>query len=73
MDAEGRLEGDRVSFVSRGRERLIRQDCPSSDSRYAPDRFHGRIDRMRDTFRAVNNDGAFDIDEPYTFRRTSCE
>ena len=28
---------------------------------------------LREVFQSTNNDGAFDIDEPYTFRRVDCE
>lgn len=72
MDAVGRLDGNRMTFLSQ-RSRMIREDCPSSDARYAPDNFTGRVDPMRDVFESLNNDGAYDIDEPYTFRRVSCE
>jgi hypothetical protein len=72
MSAHGRVDGDDMTFVST-HARLVRQDCPRSDHSYAPDRFSGRVHALREVFDAVNNDGAFDIDEPYVFRRTSCE
>jgi hypothetical protein len=73
MTARGRLEGDQMTFGAT-RHRLVRQDCPSTaDTRYAPDHFRGTVHPMREVWDAVNNDGAFDIDEPYTFRRVSCE
>lgn len=72
MAAHGRIDGDDMTFVS-SHARLVRQDCPRSDHSYAPDRFSGTVHAMREVFDAVNNDGAFDIDEPYVFRRTSCE
>ena len=72
MSAHGRIDGDDMTFVST-HARLVRQDCPRSDHSYAPDRFSGRVHALREVFDAVNNDGAFDIDEPYVFRRTSCE
>ncbi len=72
MQARGSVEGESVTFVS-SHARLVRQDCPSSDHTYAPDRFTGTIRPLSETFQSRNNDGAFDIDEPYTFRRVSCE
>lgn len=72
MQARGSVNGTTVTFGSR-RATLVRRDCPSSDARYAPDNFTGTIRPLSETFESVNNDGAFDIDEPYTFRRVSCE
>ncbi len=73
MRARGRLTGDQLVFNSVGGARLVRQDCPRGDSRYAPDRFSGQLHALREVYESTNNDGAFDIDEPYTFRRVSCE
>ncbi|MBX3274949.1 MAG: hypothetical protein KF729_32090 [Sandaracinaceae bacterium] len=72
MRARGRYEGEQLSFRSVGGARLVRQDCPRADSLYAPDSFTGRVHVLREVFESVNNDGAFDIDEPYVFRRVSC-
>ncbi len=72
MQARGSVNGTSVTFGSR-HARLLRQDCPSADARYAPDNFAGTIRPLSETFESRNNDGAFDIDEPYTFRRVSCE
>ncbi len=72
MQAHGHVDGARMSFGSRTAT-LVRQDCPSSDARYAPDNFEGTIHQDRELFESLNNDGAFDVDEPYTFRRVSCE
>lgn len=73
MSARGRLDGDRFTFRA-SRHRLVRQDCPSSqNTMYAPDSFRGTLHPMREVYDALNNDGAFDIDEPYTFRRVGCE
>lgn len=73
MTARGRIDGERMTFEAT-RHRLIRQDCPSSArTMYAPDHFTGTVDPMREIFDSTNNDGAFDIDEPYLFRRVSCE
>jgi len=73
MRARGDVQGETMTFQAAGGARLIRQDCPRSESRYAPDRFRGTLHSQRDLFESINNDGAFDIDEPYTFRRVSCE
>lgn len=73
MTARGHYGGEEMSFHSSGGARLIRQDCPRSDSSYAPDHFTGRIRVMQEVWDTVNNDGAYDVDEPYTFRRVSCE
>ncbi len=73
MSARGRFEGEHMSFHAAGGARLVRQDCPRSDSSYAPDHFTGRVRVMQEVFESVNNDGAYDVDEPYTFRRVSCE
>lgn len=73
MNARGRLDGEQLVFRSAGGARLIRQDCPRSDATYAPDHFTGRVEPMREVFESVNNDGHYDVDEPYTFRRVSCE
>lgn len=72
MEARGEVDGTRVRFGSR-EVRLIQAHCPASDTRYAPDRFDGTVEPLSETYRSVNNDGWFDIDEPYTFRRISCE
>jgi len=58
---------------ARGGARLIRQDCPRSDQLYAPDQFSGTVHALREVYQSRNNDGAYDIDEPYTFRRVACE
>lgn len=73
MSAVGSVAGDQMTFGARGGVRLIRQDCPQSDHRYAPDHFRGTVFALREVFQSRNNDGAYDIDEPYTFRRVSCE
>lgn len=72
MQARGRIAGTQMTFEST-RARMTRADCPSGDARYAPDRFSGTVDALREVYSSRNNDGAFDIDEPYTFRRVSCE
>lgn len=72
MDGQGSVDGTEVVFGSRT-ARLVEAHCPSADTRYAPDNFTGTIEPLSETYRTVNNDGAFDVDEPYTFRRISCE
>ncbi len=72
MQARGQLDGTSVSFRS-ATAHLIRQDCPFSRAFYAPDNFSGTIDPMREVFESRNNDGAYDVDEPYTFRRVGCD
>lgn len=72
MQATGSIEGTTMRFESR-RARLVAEHCPRGGTQYAPDRFQGTVHPLREVFQAVNNDGAFDIDEPYTFRRISCE
>lgn len=72
MQARGAIDGNEMRFESR-RARLVAEHCPRGGTRYAPDRFQGTVEPLRGVFQAVNNDGAFDIDEPYTFRRTSCD
>ena len=73
MRAAGSVAGDQITFGARGGARLIRQDCPRSDQLYAPDQFSGTVHALREVYQSRNNDGAYDIDEPYTFRRVACE
>lgn len=70
MQADGRVDGESMRFGARSL-RLVREDCPSSGTRYAPDHFRGTI--QGEAFDALNNDGAYDVDEPYLFRRIACE
>ena len=70
MGADGHLDGENVSFEGRTL-RLIREDCPSRGNQYAIDHFRGTV--RGDALTVVNNDGAYDVDEPYTFRRVACE
>lgn len=72
MVARGTVDGERVRFGART-VRLVEARCPSLGARYAPDNFTGTIRPFSEIFESLNNDGAFDIDEPYTFRRISCE
>jgi choline dehydrogenase-like flavoprotein len=66
MEASGRIDGEGITFGANGRARMIDQNCPSLGDGYAPDHFEGRVDPMRDTLQVRNNDGAYDIEEPYT-------
>ena len=72
MTARGEAADGRLTFGARS-ARMVAEDCPRSGMTYAPDRFSGTVRDLAGIFEAVNNDGAFDVDEPYTFRRTSCE
>lgn len=71
MAARGSFQGNAVSFTAES-ARLIRQDCPGNGG-YAPDRFTGNVSPEEDRLRVRNNDGAYEFDEPYTFRRTACD
>jgi hypothetical protein len=74
MPARGRIDGDRISFGSRT-HRLVADHCPRPFGRitgYAPDNFSGTLDETRQEFQSVNDDGAYDVNTPYVFRRTAC-
>lgn len=74
MVAHGRVRGDDISFGSHT-YRLVTDHCPqlfASSTGYAPDNFSGTLDTMRQEFQSVNNDGAYDINTPYVFRRVGC-
>ncbi len=71
MAGTGFVAGDQMTFRG-GTARVIRSDCPSSGT-YAPDAFSGTVDPERERFSSVNNDGAYDVNEPYVFRRVACE
>jgi hypothetical protein len=74
MPARGRVDGDRITFGSRT-HRLVADRCPQLFGRmagYAPDNFSGTLDEARQEFQSVNNDGAYDVNTPYVFRRTAC-
>jgi hypothetical protein len=79
MEATGSVAGDRMELRG-GPARISREDCPYPvtvfgfrEEAYYPDRFTGDVDPLGLTFRAVNNDGAVEFDQPYTFRRVSCD
>jgi hypothetical protein len=72
MPASGYFSNGEMVFES-STWRIIREDCPSRPFHYAPDRFRGTVDQAGERFDSLNNDGAYDIDEPYMFRRVSCE
>lgn len=74
MVAHGRVMGEQLSFGSRS-YRLVTDHCPqlfATTNGYAPDNFSGTVDSMRQEFQSVNNDGAYDINTPYVFRRVGC-
>ncbi len=74
MVANGRVEGTAITFGART-HRLVADHCPQLfgvTHDYAPDHFSGTIDAMRQEFQSVNNDGAYDINTPYVFRRIGC-
>lgn len=74
MVARGRVVGEQLSFGSRS-YRLVTDHCPqlfATSNGYAPDNFSGTVDSMRQEFQSVNNDGAYDINTPYVFRRVGC-
>jgi hypothetical protein len=72
MPARGHFSGGEMVFESSSYQ-IVREDCPSRPFNYAPDRFRGTVDAAGERFDSLNNDGAYDIDEPYMFRRVSCE
>ncbi len=74
MVATGRATGTAITFGA-STHRLVADHCPQlfgGVNDYAPDHFSGTIDPLRQEFQSVNNDGAYDVDEPYVFRRIGC-
>ncbi len=72
MPASGRVDATgRITFGS-SRYSIVEVRCFVLDSSYAPDSFSGTIDSARQEFQSLNNDGAYDINAPYVFRRTGC-
>ena len=72
MPASGRADGSgRITFGS-SRYTVLSTRCLTLDTSYAPDNFSGTIDSARQEFQSLNNDGAFDVNAPYVFRRTGC-
>jgi outer membrane biosynthesis protein TonB len=69
MRARGSIHGNqaRIDAVSYSRT----SHCMDFGFGYNLDHFTGTVEG--DRFNAVNNDGGMDIDEPYVFRRISCE
>ncbi|MGE0789176.1 MAG: hypothetical protein AB7S26_26115 [Sandaracinaceae bacterium] len=72
MPARGRVTEDGHMVFEARSVRLERSECPESGHLYYPDRFRGTVDGLHDRFDAVNNDGQAEFDQPYTFRRVSC-
>lgn len=72
MNATGRDDAQgRITFGSSSYS-VAAVRCPSWNTLYAPDNFSGTVDAARQEFQSVNNDGAFDVNAPYVFRRTGC-
>lgn len=70
MNADGRLEGRHVRFDARDHRRTVQ--CMSAGRfAYNLDHFTGTLATNR--ILAVNNDGGWEVNTPYTFRRVSCE
>ena len=72
MDAQGRVEGDDLSFGGVGKWRLDRQVCGDFDYGYNLDHFTGVVDHQIEEFQSVNNDGGVSVNEPTVFRRVRC-
>jgi hypothetical protein len=72
MQASGHAEPSGAIRFGASRYSIVAIRCPSLDNLYAPDNFSGTIDRARQEFQSVNNDGANDVNAPYVFRRTGC-
>ncbi|RLB56463.1 MAG: hypothetical protein DRJ42_03240 [Deltaproteobacteria bacterium] len=70
MGGQGVLRGDQVRFDALGpASRTVL--CMGDDLGYNLDHFAGTVRGNR--MLAVNNDGGRDVDQAYTFRRTSCD
>ena len=69
MNASGRLDGDDFRFDARDHRRTVQ--CMEAE------RFAYNLDHFRGTLRgnrilSVNNDGGWEVNSPYTFRRVAC-
>jgi hypothetical protein len=72
MNATGRADvTGRITFGA-SHYSVISNRCFTLDAAYAPDNFSGTIDVARQEFQSLNNDGAWDVNAPYVFRRTGC-
>ena len=71
MPAKGTLSGDVIKFggTSYTMEQLY---CGGSSHGYNLDEFTGTIDKDKQEFQSVNNDGGQMVNHPTLFRRTAC-
>jgi hypothetical protein len=72
MPASGRADASGHITFGSSRYSVVATRCLMLDTSYAPDNFSGSIDGTRQEFQSLNNDGAYDINVPYVFRRTGC-
>jgi hypothetical protein len=75
MDAEGRIEGDRIQLGGVGAWRLDENPCGDYDSMfdgYNLDHFAGPLDPELLEFQSIHNDGQAAVNEPTVFRRVEC-
>jgi hypothetical protein len=72
MPASGRADASGHITFGSSRYSVVATRCLMLDTSYAPDNFSGSIDATRQEFQSLNNDGAYDINVPYVFRRTGC-
>ncbi len=71
MDAEGKVDGETITFHGIGQWRLEEHLCGGSVS-YVLDDFTGQLDLEANEFQTVANDGIVAINEPTVFRRIDC-
>ncbi len=71
MNASGRTDTGHITFGA-SQYSLLTNRCFTMGISYAPDNFSGTIDVARQEFQSLNNDGAYDVNAPYVFRRTGC-
>lgn len=73
MDARGTVSEDgRIFFGGIGQWRLDQVICDRGPWGYNLDNFTGVIDRERNEFQSVNNDGGRSVNDPTVFRRVAC-
>lgn len=72
MPAHGHADAQNHITFGSSSYTTVAVHCPALFHSYAPDNFSGTIDPTRQEFQSVNNDGAYDINTPYVFRRTGC-
>lgn len=71
MDAEGKIDGETITFHGVGDWRLDAHLCGGSVS-YVLDDFTGTLDLEAQEFQTLANDGIVAINEPTVFRRIDC-